>query len=164
MTGSAPSQGLKTLDGYFSSHFAERGDKPALADPVNRQLFSSGAPRTLTFMEMDGAVSRLAAHFASLGLKPLDVVMVQLPNTIEMPITILALSRAGLIASPVPVAWGLHEVKKAGAAIRPRAIITCGYVGKQQLADRMRFAAFDTPSVRFVFSYGIDLPDGVIPL
>ena len=164
MTKAPLPSSILTLDGWFAKAVADNGLAKALVDPINRQMFTSGAPKTYTYTQLDAAISRVAERLLSFGLKPLDVVMVQLPNTVEMVISLLAISRAGLIAAPVPVSWGLHEVRKAANTTRPKAILTCDFVGKQQTADRMRFAAFDCPSIRFVLGFGANLPDGVLSI
>ena len=153
---------VEPIESLFRRAVAADGERVAVIDPVNRQFFTSGQPKELTYAQLDAVVSRLADRFASLGLKPLDVVLVQLPNTVEMVVSLLAISRAGLIPAPVPAPWGLHEVRKAAEATRPRAILTCDKIGKQVPADRMRFCAFETPSVRSVLAFGHDLPDGVV--
>lgn len=157
-------QDLPSTHELLARHAAARPQATALVDPVNRQTLTDGAPQEMSFANLDGAVSRLAAHLLSYGLKAGDVVLVQLANTVEMPLTLLALARAGLIAAPVPAAWGLHEVRKAAGSIRPRAIITCCRLQQNSPAERMRHVAFDTASVRFVFAFGATLPDGVIGL
>ena len=50
-----------TLDRLFGYAAAQRGDDIALIDPPNRDAFTTGAPRTLTYREADRAVTAIAA-------------------------------------------------------------------------------------------------------
>src|SRR5262245_56753885 len=54
-------------------------------------------PRRITYAELARAVERLARHFLALGLRPLDRVVVQLPNVLEFAFVYFALQRIGAI-------------------------------------------------------------------
>ncbi len=57
----------------------------------------------MTYGQVVQAIDSLALKFIELGVKQDDVIVVQLPNIVELPITILAAVRAGAIVSPIPV-------------------------------------------------------------
>ena len=71
----------------------------------NRSSFTDGAPRRLTYAQADRTISAIAARLQRLGLPTDAVVGIQLPNTVESVITLLAVLRAGLIAAPLPLLW-----------------------------------------------------------
>ncbi len=95
--------GGATLDELFRRAGVQSSTAVALIDPPNRQTFTDGAPRRLTYAQADRAISALASKLSRLGLPIDSVVAIQLPNTIEMIVTLLAVMRAGMIAAPMPL-------------------------------------------------------------
>ena len=88
-----------TLDGLFKRILARKPDAPALLDPINKQRITGQPPRNLTFAEADRAITALSAHFIESGLPSNSVIAVQLPNTVEFVLTVLAAHRAGLVVA-----------------------------------------------------------------
>lgn len=153
-----------TLDAMFLRTAKTAPDRIALIDPVNRTAFTDGEPQRLTYGEAALRVEALAARFVSLGLKPDDVVAVQLPNIIEAYLTLLAAMRAQLIACPLPPLWREHDINAALGQVAPRAIITASSSDGHAHADMMRYVAAENFSVRHVLVFGDDVPDGTLPL
>ena len=58
-----------TLDDVFRRAATRRPGGLALADPPDRQSFTDGAPRHLTYTEADRVVSAIAARLRTLGLQ-----------------------------------------------------------------------------------------------
>ena len=94
-----------TLDGLFRRILARQPDAVALLDPLNKQRITGQAPKRLTFAQADRAISALAAHFIEAGLPANSVIAIQLPNTVEFMLTVLAAHRAGLIVALLPQLW-----------------------------------------------------------
>ena len=99
-------------------------DAIALADPPNRQSFTDGAPRRLTYAEVDRIVSAIAGRLRRLGLTTDAVVGLQLPNTVEAVLTFLGVLRAGLIAAPLPLLWRRADAIAALNRLGAKTIIT----------------------------------------
>ena len=156
--------GEATLDALFRKCARDTPDAVALSDPPNKAAVAFGTPRSMTYSQLDDAVDRLAATFIGLGLRPDDIVAVQLPNTVEMVCTLLAGMRAGLVISPLPSLWRRHEMLQSLPVLEPRALITCTQMDGFDCATLARDAAADLMSVRFVLGFGEDLPDGVMAL
>jgi non-ribosomal peptide synthetase component E (peptide arylation enzyme) len=85
-------------------------------EPVHRYVLGAGKPDavairtatgTVTYAELAAQVDRGAAGFAAAGIARGDRVLVQLPNTLELLVTILALIRLG--APPVLAVPALRE-------------------------------------------------------
>ena len=72
-----------TLDDLFRRALARRPDALALIDPPDRETFTDGPVRRLTYRQADRAISALAARLKSFGLPTDSVVAIQLPNTVE---------------------------------------------------------------------------------
>ena len=69
-----------------------------------------GPVRSLTWPELDEQVSRLAQVLLDEGIRPGDVVGVQLPNTVEIAVAFLAIVRIGAIVAPFPVQYRAYEL------------------------------------------------------
>jgi hypothetical protein len=135
-----------------------------LTDPPNRADFTDGAPRRLTFAQADMAISAMAAKLCRLGLPTDSVVAIQLPNTVENIITLLAVLRAGLIALPLPLLWRRHDMLAGLRHVGAKAMITAARIGNVAHAEIAMTVAADLFPVRFVCAFGTTLPDGVVPL
>jgi hypothetical protein len=156
--------GGATLDELFRRAGVQSADTVALIDPPNREAFTDGAPRRLTYAQADRAISALAAKLCRLGLQADTVVAIQLPNTIESVITLLAVLRAGMIPVPLPLLWRQHDLKAALSNVGAKVIITASHVGAIAHADIAVQVAADLFPIRFICAYGSELPDGVVPL
>jgi non-ribosomal peptide synthetase component E (peptide arylation enzyme) len=60
-----------TLDHMFRRAATRRPDALALIDPPNRESFTGGPPRRLTYAETDRIVSAIASTLRGLGCKPM---------------------------------------------------------------------------------------------
>jgi len=160
-TGAA---GRATLDGLLRRAAEIRPAARALADAPNRPHLIGGEPRQLTWAELDGLVDALAGHLRDMGLPVDAVVATQFAMSSDALVALLALSRAGCIAAPIPLGWGRRETAAHLQRLGARAILTAGRIGPMESADMMRFAAAESFSVRFVLSLGGPALDGVIAL
>jgi acyl-CoA synthetase (AMP-forming)/AMP-acid ligase II len=85
-------------------------DRVAYSDPPNRHDLIGSEPLSLTWAEMQEAADGLATALIELGLERDDVVIVQSPNVVELPLLYVAVSRAGGIISPVPMQWRSKDI------------------------------------------------------
>ena len=136
----------------------------ALADPPDRRSFTDGAPRHLTYAQADRAIATLAARLHALGLPADSVVALQMPNTVEAIVALLAVIRAGLIAAPIPLLWRRAEASAALGTIGARALISGGRIAGVDHGDIALKIAAETFSIRLVLGFGSNLPDGVVAL
>jgi acyl-CoA synthetase (AMP-forming)/AMP-acid ligase II len=153
-----------TLDGLFQRILARRPDALALIDPVNKTRITGQAPRRMTFAEADRAISALAGHFIEAGLPVNSVIGIQLPNTIEFMLTLLAAHRAGLIVALLPQLWRQAELTTALNRTGARAIVTTSKIDGVSHADLAMNAAAEAFSIRHVCGFGEDLPEGMSSL
>ena len=129
---------------------------------------SSASParrrKRLTYAQADRAISALAAHFIESGLPANSVIAVQLPNTVEFALTVLAAHRAGLVVAPLPLFWRQAELTAALNRTAARAIVTTGRIDGVVHADLAMNAAaeafLDPPCLRL----WRDLPEGMASL
>src|ERR1700735_1573323 len=153
-----------TLDGLFRRILARQPDAPALLDPSNKARITGQPPKRLTFAEADRAISALAAHFIEAGLPTNSVIAVQLPNTVEFMLTVLAAHRAGLIVALLPLLWRQAELTVALNRTGARAIVTMSKVDGVSHADLAMNAAVEAFSIRHVCGFGSELPEGMVSL
>lgn len=153
-----------TLDGLFRRILARQPDALALIDSPNKMQVTGQAPLRLTFAQADRAVSALAAHFVDAGLPPHSIVAVQLANTVEYALTVLAAHRAGLVVALMPQLWRHADLAVALNRIGARAIVGCSRIDGVSHADLIMNAAVEAFSIRHVCGFGPDLPEGVVPL
>ena len=153
-----------TLDALFQRILARKREVLALADPDNKLRVTGQPAKRLTFAEADRAISALAAHFVDSGLPAHSVIAVQLPNTVEFVLTVLAAHRAGLVVALFPLLWRQAELVAALNRTSARAIVTCSKVDGISHADLAMNAAAEAFSIRHVFGFGTDLPEGMASL
>lgn len=155
------SWGNDTLSDLFLRNVSENPDGVAFVDAPNREKICWGKPMRLTFAEAKSAVDRLAANFIKAGIGKDDVVMVQLPNIVELPITYLAIARIGAIASPVPVQYRTHELKYTMSIVEPKAVVTTNNAVGFDCMSLFRNLKTDIPSLESIFVVGDSLPSDV---
>lgn len=153
-----------TLDGLFRRILARQPDALALVDPPDKMRVTGQPPQRLTFAQADRAISALAAHFVDAGLPPHSIVAVQLANTVEYALTVLAAHRAGLVVALMPQLWRHADLAVALNRIGARAIVGCSRIDGVSHADLIMNAAVEAFSIRHVCGFGPDLPEGVVPL
>lgn len=153
-----------TLDDLFRRAGVRHPDALALADPPNRQSFTHGSQRALSFAEADRAISAVAARLRGLGLQTDSAVAIQLPNIVESIIAFLGVLRAGMIPLPLPLLWRQEEIVVALRQVGPKAIIGCSRFGKTDQIEIAMQSAVELFSIRHVCGFGPDLPDGIVPL
>jgi len=153
-----------TLDTLFKRSLARQPDALALVDPINKQRVTGTPPKRLTYAQADRAISSLAAHFIESGLPANSVIAVQLPNTIEFALTVLAAYRVGLVVAVLPLLWRQAELTMALNRTAARAIVTSGKVDGIVYADLAMNAAAEAFSIRHVCGFGTDLPEGMASL
>jgi AMP-binding enzyme len=153
-----------TLDELFRRAGVRHPQAIALIDPPNRESFTDGAPRALSYAEADGLISDFAARLRNLGLRTDAVVAIQLPNTVEGVIALMGVLRAGMIAALLPLLWRQQEIVDALRGTGAKAIVTCARAGKHAPAQAAMLAAAQLFPIRHICGFGRELPDGVMPL
>jgi len=156
--------GGPTLDELFRRAGVRDPQALALVDPPNREQFTHGTPRRLTFAQADHAISAFAARLRSLGLQTDTVVAIQLANTLEGVIALLGILRAGMIAAPLPLLWRRRDIIAALGRIDAKAIVTAGRINSDYPAALATDVAAELFPIRYIGAFGEDLPDGVVAL
>ena len=116
--------GEDTLYSLFEEALLQCENQEALIDPENRPIITGDSAKRLTFKEIHEIVERYASIFYEQGLRKDDIVIIQLPNVVELPIIYLALSKLGIICSPIPMQYGAFEITNIISEISPHAFIS----------------------------------------
>ncbi|HEY8643316.1 MAG TPA: AMP-binding protein, partial [Candidatus Dormibacteraeota bacterium] len=101
---------------YVDHHARLHGSRPALID----------GDRIVTFKELGERVRAAAARLLADGVKPGEVVGLQLANVWEYPVLELALPLVGAIVLPLPLNLGRAEIEHALAATAARRVLRAG--------------------------------------
>src|SRR6202046_3948735 len=153
-----------TLDRLFRRILARRPDALALLDPLNKPRVAGQPPKRLTFAQAERAIAALSGHFIEAGLPANSVIAIQLPNTVEFMLTVLAAHRAGLIVALLPLLWRQAELTVALNRTGARAIVTTSRIDGVSHADLAMNAAVEAFSIRHVCGFGSELPEGMASL
>ncbi|GIH26198.1 AMP-dependent acyl-CoA synthetase [Acrocarpospora phusangensis] len=139
-----------TIDRLLRAQAAERPDAPAVVDPPNKAALMGGTPKRLTWAELDAEVDRVAGVLLGHGVGVDDVVAVQLPNSVELTVTLLAGIRLGAIITPFPVQYRQYELTQLGVLANVGLFVTAAdrAAGIRELA---------VPSMRTVLAWGEEL-------
>ena len=156
--------GQRTLIDLFLDTAERTPDVLAVVDPPNRAALAPGEPLRLTYAELKTATDRLAQTLLDAGIGKDDVVMVQLPNIVELVITYLASARLGAIVTPLPVQFRSHEVRQAMGLTEPRVFITTKSFGDHDYVTMVRRLQPEFPCLQHIIALGDGLPDGVLSL
>ncbi|MEM7360483.1 MAG: class I adenylate-forming enzyme family protein [Pseudomonadota bacterium] len=115
--------GDDTLHTLLQNAVSLSPDQLALADPQNRGDLVGGDPKRLTYSELETHADDLAARLFAAGLRQGDIVLLQMPNVVEIVLAYLAAARLGLIVSPLAMQYGQHELKQFADTVAPKAYI-----------------------------------------
>lgn len=100
----------------FAERLPGREDQPLIVDQYG----------TVTWGRFDRDAARLARGLLAIGLRPGQVVQLQLANRREFPLAVLACERVGLVVNPVAPIFRHNEVSVMSELARPAAVITVG--------------------------------------
>jgi 2,3-dihydroxybenzoate-AMP ligase len=108
----------KSLAQEFAAAFRKFADRVALID----------RDRRYTYRDVDASSDRLALNLLDLGLRPLDRVVVQLPNVAEFVVLYFALQKIGAI--PI-AALATHRYAEVSQFVRIASAVACVYAESQ---------------------------------
>lgn len=116
--------GDRTLLDQFSETVETAPGREAVVDPPNTVELVGRDPQRFTYDELHRRVEAMAAGLRQLGVKKDDIVVVQLPNTWELPALYVAVARAGGVISPMPVQWRRRELEHVVKVTEAEVLVT----------------------------------------
>lgn len=131
--------GNQTIDDIFRRNLARYPDELAIADAPNRHEFAGGEVRRLSYRQLNNAVDAMAVVLQQQGIGNDAIVLVQMPNIVEMFVTYLACARLGAIISPVPVQYAAHELKSILETLQTTSVMVInGRFKEEDFSARVR--------------------------
>ncbi len=127
--------GVQTLGELFINTAVQQPNQFAVADPPNRQALCGSPPQRWSWGELMDQVGRMAAFLHAQGLRKDDVIILQLPNIVEMHAIYLACAISGIIVSPVPMQYRAHELSHVCETSGARMAFTTLRLGHHQMAQ-----------------------------
>lgn len=143
--------GEETLFDLFQANVSATPDALAVADPPNRAQFTDGAVKRLSYCELHDYVARIVDLFSDRDIAKDDIVVIQLPNVVELVAVLLATARLGIIASPLPMQYGKREISHVLAKLHPKAVVTVGHYKGASTGERMADISREVGGVDYVF-------------
>ena len=134
----------KSLAQEFAAVFARYADRVALVD----------GEREYTYRDVDGLSTRLALNLLALGLKPLDRVVLTLPNVAEFVVLYFALQKIGAI--PI-AALATHRYAEVSQFVRIAQAAACVFPERQSdfaFEPMVRRVSEESPCLRHRVSLG----------
>ncbi len=154
--------GHKTIIDLLYEKAAAAGDQEALVDPYNKADLVGTEPSRLTYKAFVDGIDRLALKFLDWGVRRDDIIIVQLPNIMELTLTIFAAARVGAIVSPIPVQWRAHEIRHAvGLTGAVLCVTSHSLLGFDHL-DLFRSSLPQDTSLRRYITVGPGGPEGAV--
>ncbi len=115
--------------------------------------------RTLTYEELNRQVDRLSHGLVRAGLKPKDICVLMMPNSIEWAIVYYALAKVGAVVVPVNFLYRVGELvhifKDSGAR---------GFIGHKEYLEYPCQVMAHLPKMDLRIAQGVSRGEGFIPL
>ncbi len=152
--------GEQTIGERFIDCALSQPDAFAVADAPNLPALCGRAPRRLSWSGLLTEVGRFAAFLHEAGLRKDDVLVVQLPNGIDLQAIYLACAIEGIIVSPVPMQYRAHELEHVFATTRAHTLITVQAAGRYQAAAQIDAHRQKLPGLARVWACRGEEPSG----
>lgn len=142
---------MTNLDQLVQRAVAEHPEADALIDAPNRGSFFSGEPQRLTWADLDNAIDNVAGSLQAAGIEAGNAVAIQLPNAVELPVTILACIRIGAIATPFPIQHREHELRHGFEASGARHLVTAARPDRDDVLETSMSVLAEFGAAMFTF-------------
>lgn len=155
--------GAKTWPQLLADHVASMPNRTSVVDPPNLLQITGARPQRMTWAELDHRVDAIAAKLLGSGVRAGDVVGLQLPNSVDLSASYIALASIGAITTPLPVQYRGFELVQMGRLSNMKAFITAGKILGRNVEDIAQTLRAQL-GLTNIFAFGTDLPKGVTPL
>ncbi len=115
--------------------------------------------RTITYEELNRQVDRLSYGLVRAGLRPGDICVLMMPNSIDWAIVYFALAKAGAVVLPVNFLYRVGELEHIFKDSGARA-----FIGHKDYLEHPRQVMEDLPKMDLRISHGGSHGQGFIPL
>lgn len=146
--------GTMTISDFWERNAREYPDKEAVVDSRHR----------LTWREAKAWIDRMALSLLELGLKKDDIVVLQLPNCVELLLMRVACERAGLLQLPVLRTLRHTEIHHILKQTEARAIVIPWKYRDFDYFAMVQELKEDLPHLKHIIIWGQEAPGGAVPL
>ena len=143
----------RSLRDEFATMFETYSDRVALID----------GPREFTYADVDRLSTNAALNLLSVGLKPLDRVVVQLPNVAEFVILYFALQKIGAIPIAALVTHRFAEISQFAELSGASTVVTLDKARDFDFVAMVKRIQAATPNLTHAIVLG-DAPEGFASL
>lgn len=147
--------GSESIGALFIRTAEELTSTFAVADPPNLLSLINIAPRKWSWSELLDQVGKYTQFFKDQGLQPDDIIVVQLPNTVDLHAIYLACAIYGIIISPVPMQYRLHEIEHVLDITQAHFAITLNQLSHNTPVDEWLAVAEKKPSLTQIWCFGL---------
>ena len=151
--------GVQTMGELFIDTAQRQPDLLAVADPPNRLAITGDAAKRWSWGQLLTQVGQYCAFLEQQGVRKDDVIVVQMPNCVEMHAIYLACAINGVVVSPVPMQYRAHELIHVIETTHARVAITTARVGKNSPAQQWAEQTKVSPRMERVWVYGLQATD-----
>ncbi len=144
----------RTLDSYFLEAATATPDATAVIDGDLR----------LSYRELTARADGLAMSLTELGLNPDDRIVVQLPNSWELIVTLLACFRSGVLPVLALPAHRAHEISAIAVQSDARALVLPSGAGSFDHQQMAREIIATVPGIEYVLVAGGKVEEGNLDL
>jgi acyl-CoA synthetase (AMP-forming)/AMP-acid ligase II len=152
--------GDRTLGALFIEQAKRLDHQLAVADPPNRHHITGEPPLRWSWNDLLVEVGRYAAFLHEEGLRKDDIVVIQLPNCVEMHALYLACAVLGVVLTPVPMQYRAHELSHVLTTTQAKLAITTAQVGNYPSAAQWTSLATQFDCLENIWVFGENLPSG----
>ncbi len=164
-------EGFVGFPAEYASRYREKGywEDRSLRDQFADNLFGPYADRvavidgdvSVTYAEIDATSQKLALNLWDLGLRPLDRVVVMLPNVIEFSYLYFALQKIGAIPICALATHRYHELSQFTEIAQAKMCIAPDRQRDFEFAPMIARVQAENPCMTQAIIYG-DAPDGFL--
>ena len=126
----------ETMGELFIKTAEQQAQAMAVVDPPNRRSISGDEPQSWTWAQLLTQVGRFCALLHLQGMRKDDVIVMQLPNCVEMHAVYLACAINGIVVSPVPVQYRTHDLTPVFSITQAKLAITTQHIGNYPAAQQ----------------------------
>jgi fatty-acyl-CoA synthase len=135
-------------------HLAERFAEAVSRHGARECLVSGG--RRMTYTQLDAEAAAVAVALRDLGVKSGDRVAIDLSNTAEWPIMLIAAARLDAVLVPVNPAVGYHELKYLLRHAEAVLAVAAQVAGETEYLEAFEDLMSDLPDLRLLVTVGPD--------
>lgn len=142
----------RTLSDLWKGNAKDHPHEEAIVDSKTR----------LTWKEANRWIDRLSLAFWELGLKRDDLIVIQIPNSVELCLLRIACERAGLLCLPVLRTWRQREMEYILDRLCAVGVVITGKFRDFDYYRMIEEIRPKLPKLKHVFMVGDDVPEGVL--